>query len=158
MLNYNKVILMGHLTDDPKHTVFENGKQVANFSIATNRKWKNDNGEVREEACFVDCKVFGTKAKTIADNCHKGRPLFIDGHLYLEKWNDKKTGEPRSKIRVVVDSFEFVDKKEGSSCDSNCDSSCDSSCDSHVMAGSDDFDAIVNAPATAPASVTEDSK
>lgn len=143
MLNFNKVILMGHLTGDPKHTVFEDGKEVTNFSIASNRTWKDDSGTQREEACFVDCKIFGNRARTIANNCYKGRPLFVEGHLYLEKWNDKNTGAPRQKLRVVVESFEFVDKKEGSGSTTDNNYEDFDSCEA-TMAGCDDFEATIN--------------
>ncbi len=78
-----------------------------------NRKWKTPEGEQREEVCFVDCEAWGKTAEVIAQYFAKGRPIMIEGRLKLDTWQDKKTNENRSKLKVVIDNFYFVDSKPG---------------------------------------------
>lgn len=115
MMNYNKVILMGRVTANPILRVFDDGSKVVTFSLATNRTWKGTDNQRREEVCFTDCKAFGTRAQAINDFVQKGRPLFLEGHLHLDKWVDKNTQKNVSKLRVIVDNFEFIDKKSEAS-------------------------------------------
>ncbi len=111
--NFNKVLLMGNLTRDIelKHT--SNNNAVGNFGIATNRKWKSADGEWREETTFVDCEVWGRTAETMSKYLRKGRPVFIEGRLKLDTWEDKNDGSKRSKLRVVVENFQFIDSGGG---------------------------------------------
>ncbi len=139
MMNYNRVMLMGRLTANPILRVFDDGNKVVNFSIATNRTWKGADNQRREETCFVACKAFGTRAQAINDYFSKGRPLFIEGHLYQEKWVNKDTQKNMTKLRVVVDNFEFLDKK------SSTEDGIPASAGNSFMSGSaDDFDAVVD--------------
>ena len=136
MMNFNKVILMGRLTSDPKLRTFDGGGKVVSFTVATNRSWKSSDGQRKEESCFTDCKAFGQLAQTIADYMAKGRPIHIDGHLHDDKWEDKETGKEVYRKRVIVDSFEFIDKKSN-------DESVSSSDSNSFMSGSpDDYDTI----------------
>ena len=111
--NVNKVFLMGNLTRDIelRHTAGDNA--VANFGIAINRYYKNRDGERVEEVTFVDCEAWGYTGENMHKYLKKGRPVFIEGRLKLDQWEDKD-GNKRSKLRVVVDRFEFVDSREGS--------------------------------------------
>ena len=137
MMNYNKVILMGRVTADPVLKVFDDDSKVSIFTLATNRTWRGTDGQKREEACFIDCKAFGTRAQAISDFVQKGRPLFLEGHLHLDKWVDKDTQKNVSKLRVVVDNFEFIDKKSDNG-------GIPESAGSSFMAGSEDsFDTLV---------------
>jgi single-strand DNA-binding protein len=112
MANYNRVILMGRLTRDPELKTLPNSEtQVCDFSLAVNRRWKDANGGDRDDVLFIDCAAFGKVGQTIGDSLTKGRPIHVEGRLRLETW--EKDGERRSKIRVVVEQFRFVDPKPG---------------------------------------------
>lgn len=107
MANYNKVILMGNLTRDPQLSYLPSQTPVVEFGLAINRKWKSQDGEQREETCFVDCKAFGRQAETLNQYMRKGRPIMIEGRLQLSQWEDQ-SGTKRSKLRVVVETFQFL--------------------------------------------------
>ena len=110
MASYNKVILMGNLTRDPAlRTLPQSETQVCDFALAVNRRWKDAAGADREEVLFIDCAAFGKTAQAIGQNLTKGRPLHIEGRLKLEQWEQE--GQRRSKIRVIVEQFRFVDRK-----------------------------------------------
>ena len=114
MASYNKVILMGRLTRDPElRTLPNSDTTVCDFSLAVNRRWKDASGGDREEVLFIDCAAFGKIGQTIGESLTKGRPIHIEGHLRLEQW-EQEDGQRRSKIRVVVEQFRFVDRKPGS--------------------------------------------
>ncbi len=108
----NKVFLMGNLTRDVqlKHTA--NNTAIANFGLAVNRRYRNSNGEMQEEATFVDCEAWARTAETMSKYLSKGRPVFVEGRLRLNEWQDRD-GNKRSKLLVVVDNFQFVDSRQG---------------------------------------------
>ena len=110
-MNYNKVILMGNLTRDPQLSFLPSKTAVVEFGLAINRKWKSKDGEQKEETCFVDCKAFGKQAETINQYLKKGNPLMVEGRLQLSTWEDQ-SGNKRSKLRVVVENFQFLGKSE----------------------------------------------
>jgi single-strand DNA-binding protein len=110
MASFNKVILMGNLTRDPELKTLPSQATVCDFSLAVNRRWKDASGADREEVLFIDCVAFGKTGETIAGNLAKGRPIHIEGRLRLEQW-EQEDGQKRSKIRVVVEQFRFVDRK-----------------------------------------------
>ncbi|MGB8226533.1 MAG: single-stranded DNA-binding protein [Sedimentisphaerales bacterium] len=107
MANFNKVILMGNLTRDPQLSYLPSQTAVVDFGIATNRKWTGQDGQQREEVCFVDCRAFGKTAETINKYCKKGKPLMLEGRLTLDQWT-AQDGQKRSKHRVTVESFQFL--------------------------------------------------
>lgn len=109
MRDFNKVILMGNLAQDPEFKEIGNNRKVTNFVIAINREWPGPEGEKGSEVSFIDCAIFGGRAKTVADHFSKGRPIFIEGRLKQEKWVDKGTKKNQSKIRVIVENFSFID-------------------------------------------------
>ena len=113
MPNLNKVMLMGNLTRDPEIKYTPKGTAIANFGIAVNRNYSTEGGEKREEVTFIDLEAFGRTAEIIGEYFKKGRPIFIEGRLKLDSWDDKQTGQKKSKLRVVVDSFEFLGSREG---------------------------------------------
>jgi single-strand DNA-binding protein len=114
MASYNKVILMGNLTRDPELRTLPNTQtQVCDLSLAVNRRWKDAGGADRDEVLFIDCAAFGKTGQTIGENLTKGRPIHIEGRLRFEQW-EQEDGQKRSKIRVVVEQFRFVDRKPGS--------------------------------------------
>ena len=113
MPNLNKVMLMGNLTRDPEIKYTPKGTAIANFGIAINRVFTPEGGEKREEVTFIDLEAWGRTAEVIGEYFKKGRPIFIEGRLKLDQWDDKTTGKKMSKLRVVVDSFEFLGSREG---------------------------------------------
>jgi len=113
MSNLNKVLLMGRLTCDPELRVNSIGISVCKFSIAVNRKFKRQDGEVKEETCFIDVDAFGKQAEVIHKYFVKGKLIFVEGRLKLDQWESE--GQKRSKLSVVLESFQFVDSKEGES-------------------------------------------
>jgi single-strand DNA-binding protein len=111
MPNYNKVILMGRLTRDPEVRYSSGGSAIAKLGIAVNRYWRNQDGQQQEEVTFVDVTAFGKTAETIGQYLKKGKPVFLEGHLRLDQWDDKQTGQKRSKLEVIMDKFEFIDAR-----------------------------------------------
>ncbi|MBI4231333.1 MAG: single-stranded DNA-binding protein [Planctomycetes bacterium] len=107
MANYNKVMLMGRLTRDPELRYTKGGKAVAEFSLAINSTFKTREGEKREEATFIDITVWERQAETCAEYLSKGRPVFVEGRLELDKWESKE-GEKRSKLKVVATHVQFL--------------------------------------------------
>ncbi len=112
MPNLNKVMLMGNLTRDPEVKFTQKGTAIASFGIAVNRTYKPEGGEKREEVTFVDLTAFGRTAEVIGEYFTKGKPIFIEGRLQLDQWDDKTTGKKMTKLKVVVDSFEFLGGKD----------------------------------------------
>jgi single-strand DNA-binding protein len=107
MANFNKVLLMGNLTRDPQLSYTPNQTAVVDFGLAVNRRWKGQDGENKEETCFVDCRAFGRTAENINKYLTKGRPLFIEGRLTFDSWT-AQDGTKRSKHRVTVENFQFL--------------------------------------------------
>jgi len=111
MASYNKVILCGNLTRDPELKYTPKGTAIARLGLAVNRKWKTESGEQKEEVTFVDVDAFGKTAETLAQYLKKGRPILVEGRLKLDQWDDKQSGQKRSKLGVVLESFSFMDSK-----------------------------------------------
>ena len=109
MANFNKVILAGNLTRDPELRYMPNGKAVARIGMALNRTWKSETGETKEEVTFVDVEAFGRQAEVIGQYMKKGRPFLVEGRLKLDQWEDKKTQQKQSKLKVILESFSFID-------------------------------------------------
>jgi len=108
MANLNKVLLMGNLTRDPELRYLQTGTAVANIGMAVNRKYRNKgSNELVEETTYVDLEAWGTTAETICKYMTKGRPMFIEGRLKLDSWEDRE-GQKRSRLRVVVENFQFL--------------------------------------------------
>ncbi len=109
MANFNKVILAGNLTRDPELRYTPKGTAIARIGLAINRSWKNETGETKEEVTFVDVDAWGRQAEVIAQYLKKGRPMLMEGRLKLDQWEDKNTHQKQSKLRVVLESFQFLD-------------------------------------------------
>ncbi len=107
MASLNKVLLMGNLTRDPELRVTGGNLAICKFGLAVNRVYRNREGERKEDTTFVDVDAFGGPAETIAKYMSKGKPIFIEGRLQLDSW-ETNTGEKRSKLKVVCDSFQFI--------------------------------------------------
>lgn len=108
MSNFNKVLLMGNLTRDPEVRYTPKGTAIATIGLAVNRVWTNEGGEKKEEVTFVDVDVWGRQAETIGQYMAKGRSIFIEGRLKLDQWDDKESGQKRSKLKVVCENFQFL--------------------------------------------------
>ncbi|MGA2683698.1 MAG: single-stranded DNA-binding protein [Verrucomicrobiota bacterium] len=113
MASFNKVILAGNLTRDPELRYTPKGTAVARLGIACNRKWKSETGEMKEEVTFVDVDAFGKTAETIGQYLKKGRPILIEGRLRYDTWEDKQSGQKKSKLSVVLENFQFLDSGGG---------------------------------------------
>ncbi len=109
MANFNKVIVAGNMTRDPELRYTPNGKAIAKFALAVNRNWTTETGEKKEEVTFIDIDAFGRQAEVISQYMKKGRPLLVEGRLKLDQWDDKQTGQKRSRLGVVLESFSFLD-------------------------------------------------
>ena len=112
-MNLNEVTLAGNLTRDPEMRDTPKGTAVCKFGVAINRKWKSDDG-MKEEVTFIDVDAFGKQAEAIAQYLKKGRGIYIRGRLKLDEWEDKTTKQKRSKLGVVLESFQFTDSKQAS--------------------------------------------
>jgi len=112
MANFNRVFLMGNLTRDIELKYTPANLAIAKIGLAVNRRYTTADGEAREETTFVDCDAFGKTAETMSKYLAKGRPVFIEGRLKLDQWEDKE-GNKRSKMAVVVEGFQFIDSKPG---------------------------------------------
>jgi len=109
MASFNKVILAGNLTRDPELRYTPKGTAVCRFGLAINRNWTSETGEKKEEVTFVDIDAFGRQAEVVAQYMKKGRPIMIEGRLKLDTWEDKQTNQKRSRLGVVLESFQFLD-------------------------------------------------
>ncbi len=112
MANFNRVFLMGNLTRDIELKYTPGNLAIAKIGLAVNRRYRTAEGEDREETTFVDCDAFGKTAETMSKYLAKGRPVFIEGRLKLDQWEDKE-GNKRSKMSVVVEGFQFIDSRPG---------------------------------------------
>ena len=107
----NHCVLYGNLTRDVEMRFTPSGTAVGAFGIALNERWTDSNGDKKEKVVFVDVTAFGKQAELLGQYFKKGIPLLMTGKLALDVWDDKKTGEKRSKLKVVLDSFEFTGSK-----------------------------------------------
>jgi single-strand DNA-binding protein len=112
MANFNKVILVGNLTRDPQMSYLPSQTPVVEFGLAVNRRWRSQNGEQREDTCFIDCRCYGKAAETLNQYMSKGSPILVEGRLDLDTWESKE-GQRRSKHRVTVENFQFLGSAGG---------------------------------------------
>jgi single-strand DNA-binding protein len=108
MANLNKVMLIGNLTRDPEVRYTPKGTAVADIGLAINRYFQNDNGERQEETTFVDVTLWGKQAELAQQYLGKGRPVYIEGRLQMDTWEDKQSGQKRSKIKIVCENMQFL--------------------------------------------------
>ena len=114
---YNKIILVGNLTRDIELRYSQGGTAIAKTAIATSRKFTS-NGEKKEEVCFVDIVFFGRSAEVANQYLRKGSKILAEGRLKFDMWDDKETGQKRSKHSVSVDSMQMLDRKPDGTQDS----------------------------------------
>ena len=108
MASFNKVILAGNLTRDPELRYTPKGTAIAKLSLAVNRRWTGEDGQTREEVTYVDIDAFGKQAEVISQYLRKGGGLLVEGRLKLDQWDDKQTGQKRSRLGVTLESFTFI--------------------------------------------------
>lgn len=113
MASFNKVILVGNLTRDPELRYTPKGTAIAKIGLAVNRVWTSESGEKKEEVTFVDVDVFGRTAENVGQYMRKGRPILIEGRLRLDQWDDKQTGQKRSRLGVVAETVQFLGSPTG---------------------------------------------
>lgn len=108
MASFNKVILLGNLTRDPEVRYTPKGSAVCDLGIAINRQYTLDSGEKREEVTYVDVVLWSRLAEIAGEYLKKGRPVFIEGRLQLDTWDDKQSGQKRSKLRVIGETMQLL--------------------------------------------------
>jgi single-strand DNA-binding protein len=113
MASLNRVLLMGNLTRDVEVKYTANNNAVANIGLAVNRRYRSGD-EYKEETTFIDCEAWGKTAETMGKYLSKGRPVFIEGRLKLDEWQDRD-GNRRTKLVTVVENFQFIDSRSGGS-------------------------------------------
>ena len=113
MASFNKVILLGNLTRDPEVRYTPKGSAVCDLGLAVNRNYTLDNGEKREEVTFVDVVLWARLAEIAGEYLKKGRPVFIEGRLQMDSWDDKQTGQKRTKLRVVGETMQLLGSRPG---------------------------------------------
>ena len=113
MANLNKVMLIGNLTRDPEIKYTPKGQAIAELGLAINRYYTLDSGEKKEEVTFVDVTLWGRQAEIAKEYLAKGRNVYIEGRLQLDSWDDKQTGQKRSKLKVTGDQMQLLGGRDG---------------------------------------------
>src|SRR5258708_19422400 len=108
MAKLNRVLLIGNLTRDPEVRYTPKGTAVADIGIAVNRVYSGEDGEKKEEVTFVDVTLWGRQAEVAQEYLKKGRQVFVEGRLQLDTWDDKQTGQKRSRLRVVAENMQML--------------------------------------------------
>ena len=114
MAYLNKVFLIGNLTRDPELRVTPKGTAICQFGIAVNRQFKDESGATRDETTFVDIEAWGKQGELVSKYLSKGSLAMVEGRLKLDQWEDKTSGQKRSKIKVVLDNVQFLSSRGGS--------------------------------------------
>jgi single-strand DNA-binding protein len=114
MANLNAVMIIGRLTKDPETRHTGRGTPLCEISVATTRVWKDDSGEKQEESTFVDVVLWSRQAEIAQEYLKKGREVFISGRLQLDSWEDRATGQKRSRLRVVAENMQLLGGRQES--------------------------------------------
>lgn len=112
MANLNRVLLIGNLTRDPDLRYTPKGTAVTEIGLAVNRVYTGEDGERKEETTFVDVTLWARLAEIAGQYLKKGRPVFVEGRLQLDTWDDKQTGQKRSKLRVVAENIQLLGARQ----------------------------------------------
>mgnify|MGYP001201250345 CR=1 FL=1 len=113
MASLNKVFLIGNLTRDPELRVTPKGTAICQFGIAVNRQFKDDSGATRDETTFVDIEAWGKQGELVSKYLGKGSQCMVEGRLKLDQWEDKASGQKRSRLKVVLDNVQFLGAPRG---------------------------------------------
>ncbi len=119
MPNLNKVMLMGNLTRDPELRRTPKGTAVTDISLAINRFFTLDDGQKKEETTFVEITLWGRQAEVVCDYCGKGRPLYVEGRLILDSWEDKTSGQQRTKLKIIGENIQLLGSRESGAAGNN---------------------------------------
>src|SRR4051812_47018306 len=114
MASLNKVFLIGNLTRDPELRVTPKGTAICQFGLAVNRQFKDESGATRDETTFIDIEAWGKQGELVSKYLTKGSPAMVEGRLKLDQWEDKQSGQKRSKLKVVLDNVQFLSTRGGS--------------------------------------------
>ena len=117
MRGFSKAIITGNLTRDPELRTTPSGSSVCSFSVAVNRTFRDANGEQKDSVSFLDCSAWGKLGETISQYAKKGTSVLVSGRLEQHSWDDKNTGQKRSRVEIVVEDFNFIGggNREGNS-------------------------------------------
>lgn len=113
MASLNKVMLIGNVTRDPEVKFTPKGSAVADLGLAINRSYTNQGGEKVEEVTYVDVELWGRLAEIAGEYAKKGRPIFIEGRLRIDSWEDKQSGQKRSRLKVVGEGMQLLGSRSG---------------------------------------------
>lgn len=113
MASLNKVMIIGNLTRDPEVRFTPKGTAVCDMALAVNRRYLSDSGERVEEVTYLDIVLWNKQAELAGQYLAKGRSVFVEGRLQMDSWEDKATGQKRTKIRIVCENMQFLDSKGG---------------------------------------------
>ena len=138
MANFNKVLSLGNLTRDPQLSYLPSQTAVIDFGLAVNRKWRSQDGTMKDETCFVDCRAFGKFAENLNKFCKKGNPLFIEGRLTFNSWT-AKDGSKHSKHCITVENFQLLGLPNKGKTDSGGGSSSEEAISSSEGGSNDDI-------------------
>lgn len=108
MRGFSKAIITGNLTRDPELRTTPNGATVCSFSVAVNRVYRDASGEQKEDVSFIDCSAWGKLGEMISQYAKKGSGVLVSGRLDQRSWEDKTTGQKRSRVEIVVEDFNFT--------------------------------------------------
>jgi single-strand DNA-binding protein len=117
MASLNKVMLIGNLTRDPEVRFTPKGTAVTDIGLAVNRSYTGDDGVRRDEVVFIDVTFWGRQAEVIGQYLKKGRPIYIGGRLQMDTWQDKQSGQNRSRLKIIGEEFQFLGSREGGGSD-----------------------------------------
>lgn len=113
MASLNKVMIIGNVTRDPETRYTPKGAAVCDLGIAVNRHYTTDAGEKREETTFVDVVFFGRQAEVAGQYLKKGAPVFVEGRLQLDTWDDRETGQKRTRLKIIGENMQMLGGKAG---------------------------------------------
>ena len=108
MRGFSKAIIAGNITRDPEMRTTGSGSQVCSFAIAVNRSFKDSSGNQQDQVSYLDCVAWGKSAEIICQYVHKGSALLVSGRLEQRSWEDKNSGQKRSRTEIVVEDFSFI--------------------------------------------------
>jgi single-strand DNA-binding protein len=111
MAYLNKVFIIGNLTRDPELRVTPKGTAICQFGIAVNRQFKDESGATRDETTFIDVEAWGKQGELVSKYLSKGSLAMVEGRLKLDQWEDKQSGQKRSKLKVVLDNVQFLSSR-----------------------------------------------
>ena len=123
MRGFSKAIITGNLTRDPELRTTPNGASVCSFSVAVNRVYRDSNGEQKEDVSFIDCSAWGKLGEMINQYAKKGSGVLVSGRLDQRSWEDKTSGQKRSRVEIVVEDFNFTGSSRDNGGSSNFESS-----------------------------------